>query len=60
MEKIGQIADAPFEIGQRKDGYIKGLRKVVFKRLNIYFRYIDDKLFVERIISGYRDQDRNF
>lgn len=52
MKKIDQIADAPFEIDQRKDDYIKGLRKVVFKRLNIYFRYIDSTLFVERIISG--------
>ncbi len=33
IEKIQQIPDAPFEIGQRKDNYINGLRKVVFKRL---------------------------
>jgi len=43
MEKIAQIADAPFELCQRKDGYIPGLRKVVFKRLNIYFRYIENR-----------------
>jgi len=33
MKKIQEVADAPFEIGQRKDGYIVGLRKVIFKRL---------------------------
>jgi hypothetical protein len=60
MEKIAQIANTPFELGQRKDGYIPGLRKVVFKRLNIYFRYIENTLYVDRIISGYRDQDRQF
>jgi len=37
MEKITEIAAAPFELGQQKSGYIPGLRKVVFKRLNIYF-----------------------
>ncbi len=49
MEKIGQIADAPFKLGQHKDGYIPGLRKVVFKRLNSYFRYVDNTLCVDRI-----------
>lgn len=60
MEKIAQIAEAPFELGQRKEGYIPGLRKVVFKRLNIYFRYIENTLYVDRIISGYRNQNRQF
>lgn len=58
--KIGEIAKLPFEIGQRKSNYIKGLRKILFKGVNIYFRYIDGVMYVDRIISRFRDQGRQF
>lgn len=60
IDKIYEIAESPIELGQRKDAYLAGIKRMLFKGVYLYFSYGNRILKIERIISRFRDQKREF
>jgi toxin ParE1/3/4 len=58
-EKCKGIGTYP-EIGRRRDELIPGLRSFPVKKYIVYYRVMEDKVEVARVLSAYRDQTALF
>ncbi|GAB6057511.1 hypothetical protein JCM31598_06280 [Desulfonatronum parangueonense] len=53
-EKCQGLCVAP-EMGRRRDELIPGLRSLPIKKYVVYYRVVEDKVEIARILSAYRD-----
>ncbi len=58
-EKCEGLCICP-EMGRRRDELIPGLRSFPVKKYIVYYRIMEDKVEVARILSAYRDQSSVF